>query len=264
MLKWFETTGRKYLKLFAHIEGPELEPTMFHSHYLSARATAATRQTLQSLLYGDVLDVGAGTGYGKRLLPDNANYFPTDIDGARDYRDKSLTRNGVALAKHCSVYHIDYLDNRFDGCLALSLFEHLEQPDKAIAEIRRVVKDNGLIVLMVPFSFPIHGYPADYWRWTVEGLKRFLGGHGAQVIDCFACGKSIHSIALNLNLFLREGMILEGHKPSTPRLFFYVIIRPFLTLLFFLINALALMLGAFDKSTTLPILICAVGRNIKH
>jgi SAM-dependent methyltransferase len=263
MLKWVETIGKKYLKLFAVIEGPELEPTIFHSHYLSVRAIHVARRQTRTLLHGDVLDVGAGTGLGRQLVADDANYFPTDIDSARDYQDTALTREGIPLAKQCSVYDIDYPENRFDACMALSLFEHLLHPDRALTEIKRVVKPNGLIVLLVPFNFPVHGYPDDYWRWTVPGLKQFMQGHGVQVTACFPCGNAIHSLSLNLNLFLREGMLLKGHAPSTPRLAVFAVVRPLLTLLFFTINILATVFGALDKSATSPILVCAIARNTK-
>lgn len=264
MMTWVETFGKRYLKLFALVEGPELEPTLFHSHFLSSKAIKAAGKRVRPLLNGDVLDVGAGTGYGKTFLPENANYFPTDIGGARDYHDNSLTRKGVPLVKQCSVYDIDYPANRFDSCLALNLFEHLKEPTKAISEIKRVVKNNGAIALLVPFNFPVHGYPDDYWRWTVEGLRHFLEAEGVRVTACFSCGKTIHSIALNLNLFLREGIILKGHKVSTPRVFVYAVVRPILTLLFFVVNIVALIAGILDRSSTLPIAICAVGWNIKH
>jgi hypothetical protein len=29
--------------------------------------------------------------------------------------------------------------------------------------------------VVVPFNHPFHEYPADYQRWTVDGLRRFLG-----------------------------------------------------------------------------------------
>jgi SAM-dependent methyltransferase len=263
MLKWIEVAGKQYLKLFSLIEGPELEPTIFHSHYLSTRAIAVARRRIRLLLRGDILDVGAGSGHGRQLLAADTNYFPTDVEGARDYRDPTLTRKGVPLAKRCSVYDIDYPDNRFDGCMALSLFEHLQYPDKAIVEVRRVVKKDGYIVLLVPFNFPVHGYPEDYWRWTVEGLRHLLQSHGVQVTECFSCGNTVHSFSLNLNLFLREGMVLNGHVPSTPRAIVYVLVRPVLTLLFLTVNVLASIFGLLDKSATSPILVCAIGRNSK-
>lgn len=255
--------ARVYLRLFSMIEGPELEPSLFHSHYLSARATESARKRARGCLRGDVLDVGAGTGSGLKFLAEGSQYYPTDIDSARDYRDTTISRKGVALAKVCSVYDIDYADNRFDACMALNLLEHLEDPDRAVAEMRRVVKPDGLVFLLVPFYFPVHGYPNDYWRWTPLGLRLWLQNRGIEPIDCFPCGKTVHAILLNLNLFLRNGIYCSGYYPTRLRLALFVLLRPLLTLLFFFNNIAGLMIGALDKSTHCPILVCAIGHNRK-
>lgn len=255
--------AESYREFFTFIEGTELEPNILHSHYLSVRAMIKASTILKPLLQGDVLDVGAGTGFGIRLIHRDARYFPTDIGTARDYRKRSITRRGISLAKECSVYEITYADDRFDGCLALNLFEHLEDPHRALTEIKRVVKPGGMIVLLVPFSFPIHGYPQDYRRWTPVGLMQLLEQHNIEVMHCLPCGKNFHSIILNLNLFIREGMFLVGHTPSKPRLLIYALSRPFMPLLFLLFNLLGLVIGTFDRATTSPIMVCAVGRNLK-
>lgn len=258
-----ERLGRTYLGLFALIEGPELEPTIFHSHFLSARAAAASAPHLRDLMQGDILDVGAGTGFGKRLIHPSANYYPTDIPGGRNRLDASITRQGIVLAKECSVYAIDFETDRFDGCMALSLFEHLDDPRRAIAEISRVVKPGGHIVLQVPFNFPVHGYPMDYWRWTQEGIRLFLQQNGMEVLRCDRQGKTIHAIALNCNFFVRYGAFLVDYKMTRPRMIAHALLRPFMFPIFAFINVAALLLGLLDRSASSPILICAVARNSK-
>jgi hypothetical protein len=46
--------------------------------------------------------------------------------------------------------------------------------------MRRVLKPEGRIVVSVPFLFPIHDAPGDYWRFTKYGL-RYLFRSGWQI-----------------------------------------------------------------------------------
>jgi SAM-dependent methyltransferase len=70
-----------------------------------------------------------------------------------------------------SVYELPFQDGEFQTVLCLSVLEHLEDPKKAIQEMRRVLKPGGRILISVPFMFPIHDAPGDYWRFTKFGLK---------------------------------------------------------------------------------------------
>jgi SAM-dependent methyltransferase len=249
--------------MFLWLEGSEQEARIPHSHYLCNRASADYERLIRGQITGDVLDVGAGAGYGKRFIDDSARYFPTDIETARDWQDPAVTRQGVPLVKTCSVYAIDYEEDRFDACLALSLLEHLEEPELAMAEIRRVVKPYGLVLVQVPFAFPIHGYPNDFWRWTEEGLKLFLESNGFEVIETTLNGKTIHALAVGFNIFLRYGVFGLNSQSSLWQRMILALVRPLLTLAFLTSNLLALFLGLFERSTSAPIGISCLARNVK-
>jgi hypothetical protein len=42
-------------------------------------------------------------------------------------------------------------------------------------EIARVTAPGGYIHLVTPFCHPFHGYPKDYRRFTIDGLKELAG-----------------------------------------------------------------------------------------
>jgi len=69
-----------------------------------------------------------------------------------------------------SVYELPFNDNEFDNVLLMVVIEHLEEPQKAILEIKRVLKPGGKILVSVPFMFPMHDTPNDFWRFTKYGL----------------------------------------------------------------------------------------------
>ncbi|PDW03890.1 methyltransferase domain-containing protein [Candidatus Viridilinea mediisalina] len=58
--------------------------------------------------------------------------------------------------------------------LCLDTLEHVEYPHKACAELYRVIKPHGLLVLSSVMNFPIHDYPNDYWRFTPEAFASLL------------------------------------------------------------------------------------------
>ena len=65
----------------------------------------------------------------------------------------------------------EFPDNSFDGFYAASVFEHVQFPWVAAAAIHRVLKPGGWCYVATHQTFPVHGYPSDYTRWTDNGLR---------------------------------------------------------------------------------------------
>lgn len=103
------------------------------------------------------LEIGA---YGR---PSYGRFFPNKI--GLDIRP------GPGVDVVGSVYKLPFKDNEFDIALCLVVLEHLEDPQKAIIEIKRILKPGGKIFVSVPFMFPMHDTPNDFWRFTKYGLK---------------------------------------------------------------------------------------------
>lgn len=67
---------------------------------------------------------------------------------------------------------------RFSGVLCSEVLEHVQRPWVALPKIRRLLKPDGWIVVTTLTSFPIHGFPDDYYRYTPSGLKFLLEDAG--------------------------------------------------------------------------------------
>lgn len=61
--------------------------------------------------------------------------------------------------------------DRFDVVVCTEVIEHTLKPFKAVAEICRVLKPGGVVLLTVPFNFRIHGPLPDCWRISEHGLR---------------------------------------------------------------------------------------------
>lgn len=63
-----------------------------------------------------------------------------------------------------------FRDEAFDLCVSTWVLEHLKDPWVFFREAHRVLRDGGLLVVVVPFLHRVHGSPADYWRLTDTAL----------------------------------------------------------------------------------------------
>jgi 2-polyprenyl-3-methyl-5-hydroxy-6-metoxy-1,4-benzoquinol methylase len=114
----------------------------------------------------EVLTVGAGGEVGA-LLSEHArrNGFGVtsfDIDGryAPDILGDICTH--------------DFSGRSFDVIVLSEVLEHVHSPHLAIANIRAALRKGGRLILTVPFLFPIHERPHDYYRYTRYGLEYLL------------------------------------------------------------------------------------------
>jgi SAM-dependent methyltransferase len=73
-----------------------------------------------------------------------------------------------------SVEKIPAPDQTFDLVIAQEVLEHVKQPRMAVAEIHRVLKSGGVAYVQLPFIIGYHPCPADYWRFTDEGIVELM------------------------------------------------------------------------------------------
>lgn len=72
------------------------------------------------------------------------------------------------------AYCLPFGDETFDVILCAEVLEHMHTPARALAEMRRVLKTDGVLLLTTPFAYPIHYAPTDYYRFTRFGLMHLL------------------------------------------------------------------------------------------
>ncbi len=64
---------------------------------------------------------------------------------------------------------------RFDIVISCSTFEHVKYPHLAALEILRTLAIGGLLFVQTHQTFPLHAYPADYFRFSREALASLFG-----------------------------------------------------------------------------------------
>lgn len=122
-------------------------------------------------LHGKVLDVGCGEMPFRGFLPDDVQYQGIDVPEAVSFGMRShpeiQTFDGI---------HIPFPDNSWDGILCSEVLEHSSEPEALIAEMLRVFRPGGTLLLTVPFAARVHHAPHDYQRFTCFRLCRMLAG----------------------------------------------------------------------------------------
>ncbi len=70
-----------------------------------------------------------------------------------------------------------------DTLLCTEVLEHLEQPQRAVEEMRRVLKPNGCVILTVPFFWHVHEAPRDFYRYSEFGLRHLFEAAQFEIIE---------------------------------------------------------------------------------
>ena len=259
MERFVSRMAKAIIRLIMKIEGPELEPFLWHSHYLTAQYSKKALSTLGKKLQGIILDVGAGTGYGARFLdPNKTKYIPTDIPGGRNPEDSLITKITEKIKIYCSCYELPFSKDRIDGIMMISVLEHLENPRIALNEAYRILIPGGHIIVAVPFAFPVHGFPMDFHRWTREGLKLDMMNAGFEIIEAKYLGNIFASLGLNINLFMKYS-IIKG-KNASMAIILLCLAFPLRIIFQFIVNLLAVLLNPIDKSDTFPLGVAIMGK----
>jgi len=115
-----------------------------------------------------VLEIGSRTTKNQEELGNLRGLFPQSEFVGLDMQKGS----GVDVVADASA--LPFESKSFDLVLCLETLEHCERPWEIIAEIERVSKGNGGIILSSQQNFPLHMHPSDYFRYTPYGLSALI------------------------------------------------------------------------------------------
>ena len=70
--------------------------------------------------------------------------------------------------------NLPFKDSSFSSVLCTELLEHILRPGKVVSEIHRILRPGGILIVTVPFLYPLHRDPRDFHRFTEDGLRALL------------------------------------------------------------------------------------------
>jgi hypothetical protein len=80
------------------------------------------------------------------------------------------------------------ITRQFDVVICDQVLEHVVDPFAAARTLADLCRDGGHVVVGVPFLVRVHPAPADYWRFTPEGLRVLLERAGLEVPEVMSFG----------------------------------------------------------------------------
>jgi len=119
----------------------------YHWWFVSHRNLAIYLIRSLKITLPTILDVGSGTGGNLLLFSKLGKAFGSDISRIAI---EFCKRRGLNNVVQCSVEKIAYADKTFDVITCLDLLEHATNPVEALSEMRRVLEDDGKIIITVP------------------------------------------------------------------------------------------------------------------
>ncbi len=138
---------------------------------------------------GRMLDVGVGERpYADLFAPHVSRYVGVEYPPACENLSPGITERvhvGLGFVDvWCDGHHLPFADASFDTVLSIEVLEHVPDPDRMLAEVRRVLRPGGALLVTVPFAVAQHALPYDFWRYTPQGLRAMLEHAGFTVESC--------------------------------------------------------------------------------
>lgn len=194
--------------------------------YFARKGLVQNLRSLAPNVKGRTLDVGCGRMPYRRIFP-ATEYVGLELDSP------SVRSLGIA------DYFYDgesfpFSDQQFDSVLAFQVLEHVFEPKEFLAEIQRVLKPGGILLLAVPFAWDEHEQPRDYGRYSSFGVAHLLENQGFEIITQLKSAPGIRSLFQLLASYLQKA--IWGRNPYWNLAATIALIAPF--------NLLGVLAGA--------------------
>ncbi len=156
---------------------------------LMERFQRGLMEELRALDPGSVLDAGCGEGHVTGWI---AEAFPAarvaGVDGRDDALDALRARSPGVEAALGDVYSLPFADDAFEVVICTEVMEHLEEPERGLAELARVA--SRALVLTVPhepgfrlgnlargrYVARLGSTPGHVSTWGRRGFTRLVAG----------------------------------------------------------------------------------------
>ena len=113
----------------------------------------------------DILEIGSGdtsiNQSAKHIFSNAKLFIQTDVKKSYGH-------------KYLDITSAIKIDEKFDLVLCTNVLEHIFDVKPAIKNLSYLLKDKGHLLVSVPFIYPLHDEPEDFWRFTEHALKKLF------------------------------------------------------------------------------------------
>lgn len=137
----------------------------FYSRSLHRQLLEKNIKLYSSYVKGRVLDVGSRNRRYDPIFKDAGSIIAIDI---KPQKNKNIIP--------ADAINLPFGENCFDVVVSFEVLEYMGDVERALEEMARVMKKDGLLIFSVPFLDPVHG-DVDNVRYTVKSWEQLLTRH---------------------------------------------------------------------------------------
>jgi ubiquinone/menaquinone biosynthesis C-methylase UbiE len=169
-----------------------------------------------------ILDLGCGWGYYSIYLGKKGfnivsiDLSPNRVKKAKQVAEKEKVNSNLNFLSG-DITLLPFASNTFDVVLCLDVLEYVKNDDKAVSEISRVLKPQGLVLMLLLSAKRIYTkFDAGHVRdgYIMEELPIKFKKYGLIILETCYFRKRYSSIALKLNKF-----VIDNCKTLQPFIF---------------------------------------------
>lgn len=168
-------------------------------------------------LKGDFLDIGCSDGTFSNVIMCNSNadtIIGVDVlKESIDFAKKKYKENRNMKFQLGEAHNLRFPDNKFDAVFCLEALEHLENPELVLKEMKRVMKKNGTLVILVPNENLLFKFIWFFWTkwrgkiWKGTHLNDF---HSSELTDLIK--KSGFKVDMEKKFILNMLQLVQARK----------------------------------------------------
>lgn len=191
---------------------------------------------------GIVIDNGCGKKPYREVVNQTSRYI--GFDYPQLVFDNKNIRRELQPDIYGDGFALPFRAESIDCILNTQVMEYVSEPDCFIQEISRVLKRSGTIVMILPFTYPVHHLTHDFYRYTDSGISYLLKKNGFQIVWIKANGGFWITIGQLFLYFLNFKFLFRSKHDFLWLLFggIRLLLTPVILLFNCIFNVLALLL----------------------
>ncbi|MEO6694372.1 MAG: methyltransferase domain-containing protein, partial [Ignavibacteria bacterium] len=142
----------------------------------------------KGLMKGKLLDLGCGNKPYSKIYDEVC-----DSSIGCDVPFSLHTKSNVEVQCYAEDIDKHFEQEYFDCIICTEVLEHTLNDQKVVANIYKILKPGGNLIISAPFTYVLHEAPHDYRRYTLFGLKNILETNRFEVKSAFSMGGTLSS-----------------------------------------------------------------------
>ena len=169
-----------------------------------------------------IVDVGCGNGrIGRLVAPSAERYLGLDLSEAVFSFPNYLRTENVQLCRACGT-DLPLKDGIADVTICWGVLHHMDDPEKALGELRRITKSGGEILIFIySDSYAARENFNRFVKHIADDFKHELIELASDYLDCWREIDKLYADILSQNVFLsvkndRDWQIFQWYDGVTP------------------------------------------------